>query len=741
MLRAETPSLRARLLHGPSISDWRRSVLLVASTAVLLSGYREVIRGQQWMLTTLMVVSLVLAACAILRAVGAPLAWLGGLLVWFVALVWIFVPSTLYIVVPTPSSIGALNELWGRAKDIMFVESTPVAQAEPIVFVIAASFGAISILLDWIVFGLRRPVLAGAVFIGMYVFPTAASGTRPDVLIFVVIAALWLALLRLEMTHGRGSAIPGVLRGGVPSIVIASAAVAVSVALPPALPHVSNIAVSWGKAPPGAFDRGINPILELGQNLRRNSPSTALRFTTTGGEAPYLKVATLMDFSGKAWSPSSEVKYGRIEGNVGLDRDVKRTEVRTSITIKNLDSPRVPVPYPATEVDGLKGNWNWESQGLTLRSNSSSSTDQKYTITSLKIEPTLTQMRESNTFIGPSLGRYVSLPGSMSPSIARTARQVTAGADNDYDRAVALQSYFRNGDFTYSETAPVADGYDGSGVDVIARFLKVKAGYCVHFSSAMAVMARSLGIPARIAVGYAPGVQVGTTKGGTAIYEDTSDDLHAWPELYFDGIGWINFEPTPGVGFATDFAVSPTGSNADPSAGTVDPRINQGGQRTDRSLIDNAPTIARADSTASRSAGVALFGLALVLLLPFVIRQVQRRWRLRGSSPSPSRLWAELEFTARDYSMFVTGSQTPRTFASELGARPGMDQQALGRFLSAVERQRFGPAGPIADSRGDFRTVTGCLRAGATRLQRVKAALFPRSLFGQPTYQARPQTA
>lgn len=741
MLRAETPTLRSRLLRRPTLNDWRRSVVLLASIAVLLSSYRDVIRGRQWMVSTILVVALVLAACAILRALGAPLAWLGGLAMWFVALVWIFVPQTLFAVIPTPSSISALNDLWGHARDIMYAEVTPVAAAKPIVYVVAFSFGLLAILLDWIVFGLRKPLLAGAVFIGMYVFPTAASGHKPQILVFVGVAALWLVLLRLEMTHTRGPAIPGLLRGGVPTILIGAAALAVSVALPPALPHVSNIAVSWGKAPPGAFDRGINPILELGQNLRRNSPATALQFTTTDDEAPYLKVATLLDFSGKAWKPSNEVRYGRIEGVAGIFREVARKEIKTNITIKHLDSPRLPVPYPATEVDGLTGDWDWESQGLTLRSDSDTSTDQRYTITSLKIAPTRAQMRSANTFVGPTLRRYVALPADMPASIARTAQKVTANADTNYDRALALQAYFRDGDFTYSETAPVAEGYDGSGVDVIAQFLKVKAGYCVHFSSAMAVMARSLGIPARIAVGYAPGAQVGTTKGGRAIYEDTSNDLHAWPELYFDGVGWVNFEPTPGVGYATDFSVTPAGDNADPIGPDGNPQVNQGARLPDRNLIDNTPTIKADNGTTSRSAGVVLFGLAFVLLLPCVIRLAQRRWRLRGSARSPSRLWAELEFTARDFSVFVTTSETPRRFASELSSWPGMDHEALGRLLTAVELERFGPPGSATESMADFRIVMASLRAGASRFQRIKAMFVPRSLFGQPTYLPRPQTA
>ena len=95
--------------------------------------------------------------------------------------------------------------------------------------------------------------------------------------------------------------------------------------------------------------------------------------------------------------------------------------------------------------------------------------------------------------------------------------------------------------------APVDDGYDGDGFEVIAEFLEKKSGYCVHFSSAMAILARMAGIPARISLGYLPGDRV--VGADTRLsYTVGTDDLHAWPELYFSGVGWVPFEPTPGAG-------------------------------------------------------------------------------------------------------------------------------------------------------------------------------------------------
>src|SRR5699024_9034687 len=140
-----------------------------------------------------------------------------------------------------------------------------------------------------------------------------------------------------------------------------------------------------------------------------------------------------------------------------------------------------------------------------------------------QIKPTLTQLRggdvEHGGIVWNQLRAETRLPSDTPAIIGRTAARVTAGADSSYDRAVALQDWLRSsGEFSYSEVAPVADGYDGTGIDVISQFLDQRRGYCVHFASTMAVMARELGIPARLAVGFAPGTVVRTDDQGTAVY-------------------------------------------------------------------------------------------------------------------------------------------------------------------------------------------------------------------------------
>ena len=141
-------------------------------------------------------------------------------------------------------------------------------------------------------------------------------------------------------------------------------------------------------------------------------------------------------------------------------------------------------------------------------------------------------------------------PVELPEVIGETAAGVTADATNDYDRLIALQSWFRS-QFSYSLETPVDEGFDGTGADAVARFLDVKSGYCIHFAGAFALMAESLDMEVRIVVGYLPGALTETTRGDEAVYSVSSDQLHSWPEVLFPGVGWVPFEPTASLGVPT----------------------------------------------------------------------------------------------------------------------------------------------------------------------------------------------
>lgn len=293
-----------------------------------------------------------------------------------------------------------------------------------------------------------------------------------------------------------------------------------------------------------------------------------------------------------------------------------------------------------------------------------------------------------------------------------TALRVTKGTRNDYEQAVKLQDWFaEDGGFRYD-----VDVESGTGVQAISRFLKDKEGFCVHFSFSMAAMARSLGIPARVAVGFMPGTT--QTDGSLSV---GIRDAHAWPELYFEGAGWTRFEPTPSRGSTPTYtrADTPSGTatgpaqpqqsaSAQPSAA---PSASESCTPQERRLGDCGPEkevgAAASDGSGPDPLTVVLLTLgALVLLslplLPLLWRTRVRARRLgsagvRGPEETAARtlaVWREINDTAWDYGVEPDESRTPRKSAARivrLGELGGEAADAVHRVARAVEEALYAP--------------------------------------------------
>jgi transglutaminase-like putative cysteine protease len=155
--------------------------------------------------------------------------------------------------------------------------------------------------------------------------------------------------------------------------------------------------------------------------------------------------------------------------------------------------------------------------------------------------PSPSQLRRAANTLPQFAAAYLQLPG-LDPRIPRLAGQVTGSASNDYDKAVALESYLKThyGYTLQLPTSPVADP--------LANFLfERKQGHCEYFASSMAVMLRTLRIPARVVNGF----RSDEFNDLTSSYVVRAKNAHAWVEAYFPGYGWVTFDPTPGGAIAT----------------------------------------------------------------------------------------------------------------------------------------------------------------------------------------------
>ncbi|MEU0751396.1 transglutaminase domain-containing protein, partial [Streptomyces albogriseolus] len=433
----------------------------------------------------------------------------------------------------------------------------------------------------------------------------------------------------------------------------------------------------------------------------------------------------------------------------GLGPDVEFTEVGTSVSVaKWYGQTWLPMPYPPSRVS-VGGDWRYEPVGMTLVGDHGQNTrGLTYEVRSLDVRPTAEQLAKAPEPPADVLREYTELPDSLPSLVLETARAVTDGAKSDYDRAVMLQDWFTlSGDFQYDTQVDV-----GSGSQAIARFLKDKRGFCVHYSFAMASMARSLGIPARIAVGFAPG-----TPQADGTISVAMRDAHAWPELYFEGVGWTRFEPTPTRGSTPDYTVQDVEDNgpADPArpsqAAPADPSA-QPSRSTDCRADGSDPGSCESESPqAALDAGgdgpkwhvVLLWALAGLLVLalplsPLLWRTRMRAVRLGGHgraeedvAPRVLAAWEELTDTAWDHGIVPDESLTPRGAADRVVRTGGLDGDAAAsvrRLAGAVEQVLYAPRPrPAVGLADDVRRAAAALRDSASRRARLRALLAPRS--------------
>jgi hypothetical protein len=266
----------------------------------------------------------------------------------------------------------------------------------------------------------------------------------------------------------------------------------------------------------------------------------------------------------------------------------------------------------------------------------------------------------------------------------------------------------------------------------------------------MVVLVRALGIPARVAVGFATGHSDG--RGG---YTITTADAHAWPEVWFQGLGWVRFEPTPrsdGTASPPAYTFQPVGgagSTGGPSTPGTSTSTNRNGAPlpfADRGDASTDPgTLPALDPTQAQPAdhtrGLLLEIVGLVLVgaaaTPAVVRVLIRRRRISRRARAGAGSWREVLDTLVDVGIALPVSETPRGVARRLTASTGLldgpAAEALWALATDEERRRYAPASSpgaagATGAAGDVRRVRSGLLAASTRWQRVVAAVAPRSV-------------
>ncbi|HZB58588.1 MAG TPA: transglutaminase domain-containing protein, partial [Actinomycetota bacterium] len=346
----------------------------------------------------------------------------------------------------------------------------------------------------------------------------------------------------------------------------------------------------------------------------------------------------------------------------------------------------------------------------------------------------------------PNLQPYLET-GSLDREVRERADVVVEAKDADtpFEKALAIQDYLRSKEFRYNLNVPALS----AGGNQLQRFLtEVREGYCEQFAIAMAMMARQVGVPSRVAVGFTSGEVVDNN-----FLQVTTHDAHAWPELWFPETGWVPFEPTPRADgtVAVPSYTTPVGRVPSDDTGTT-PAPDTTGPDTPANPPVQPPEptpAAEGDPLAGAGAGrgwldrpVVRAGLAVVLLILAVpgvkwARNLLAR-RRAGHRPrdAVAESYAELTSWARDAGIGRRGAETPAAYARRLHDDFAADADPLVELTGLFEQAEYAPDEPGDDQAGEARRLARHARSSlAGRLgwrRRVVATVSPRSLVGQP---------
>ncbi|MFG2000085.1 DUF3488 and DUF4129 domain-containing transglutaminase family protein [Spirillospora sp. NPDC048911] len=764
----------------------RLKMTVMAALATLASsvGLYPLFASGTWFWSGLGAVIVVAGAGLIMRRLRAPalLGALGGLGALHLYLNVRFASSQALLgIIPTPGSLRRLGELMGDGWNAANQYAAPVPLVPGIELLAATGIGLVAVVVDLLAVRLRRSAPAGLPLLAMYSVPAAVREDSVSWLAFGLGALGFLMLLMAdarEQVGGWGRAVftrrwsestaePVAERPDSSGMAasgrrIGVAAVAVAVLLPTIVPGIH---------PRGLFGMGgdgaggsqtvttVEPLAQLKRKLNgENRDAVILTYRTDDADRPdYLRMYALDKFEGDRWTysgmPSSaadrvsgrDLPFPPGLGNAGFHGVTTRVRIRSAVDKVDF----LPVPYPPRRVQ-IKGDWRAHPQSLMVYSLRDSASGRSYTVSSLRVQPTAAELTRASKYPSDIVTQFTKLPRSIPAAVRRTAEEVTKGAPTAYDQAVRLQRWFTEGDFVYDLNPPPPS----SANDLAEFVLTSKRGYCEQFAASMAVMARMLNIPARVAIGYTAGTQIRPGE-----WEVRSKDAHAWPELYFEGAGWVRFEPTPAGFGGQGTAATPTYTQQqaeqpaqqqteapDPAATSSTAQSPSATEGPNQRPDDGGADVGTADEEKGGfpiPVGWLAGGLLVVMLLaaPMVVRLLTRRRRWSAAPPPttsapPSSAtahaaWREVHADALDHGLSWRPSDSPRAAARRLGELLELNptaSEALGRIARAEEVARYARSRPpAADLRADVRTVRTAMSAAVGRSARLRARLLPPS--------------
>ena len=485
----------------------------------------------------------------------------------------------------------------------------------------------------------------------------------------------------------------------------------------------------------------VSPLVQMGAVL--TDPKNDVPFFEVHvppGQHSYWRMEALDSFDGNTWEalPDDGAVAQVQNGTIQIRPETGQSVTQTFTMLHDLGYSWLVSGgnEPAQITIGHDVFWHPLSSSLTM--DGWPNDGESYTVTSTYANPTPDELRTAG--VGPGDAADLGLPTDPSmaipASVANTASRWTKGVDGDYAKVLAIMHHLdSSGGFSYDPTVDLQDNSQA-----LAEFLRERKGFCQQFAGLMAVMLRSLSIPARIGLGFAEGTPV---SGEPGTYIVNGQDYHSWVEVPFNGYGYVTFDPTPGFPLSTaSYATAPIkpkpcrtgkcgpdpGDGNNGSPGQHQDPSSEGGSTATEVGPPGLGTTARSISVSRLAIVAAAAAILLAAIGIPAVRALRRRRRLRAAKDPRMLIIATYDVfadRARELGVGRLPGDTLDEFRDRLVATDRLSEadRPLARMTTEVVRAAYSAARPDAatalDVSRDADAVLHALRSTTTLRKRV----------------------
>jgi transglutaminase-like putative cysteine protease len=729
------------------------------------------------------------------RPPGALQIWPGLLLLVFWLTYRYFRADAVFGFLPGSATWRDLSTLMDDLHNTMNNDSAPVHATIAVSVALCVLMALVTVLIDLLAVVGRHGALGGLPLLILLTVCGAVTREPVPWPIFVLAAIGFLILLGLDSTDDlvtwghriarepsgprRASETATAAGSGIAAPWVAALAIVIALVAGLMVPTGTHNLLSSairngnGEGTGSGSDGGtqLNAFARLAGDLKRTKTIELANVSVTPGlttQPFYLRYGVLSQVTQKGWQSSGTGPVESLDsttfptypdpsndfinsGVTNADGSVTfpvsgSVSFDATVHVVNLTGNPLVFATP-TNIRGLSARTGWDALDQTL-TGSSVRTGDSYDMTVQQLAPTQAELEASPRDENPLMQTWLQLP-NYSPAVqtyldntirtifGAAARNPRAPSVSQYEIARRIHDYFTDSQNGFVYSLQTKDGSSGSD---IVDFLQNKTGFCQQYAAAMGILLRRVGVPARVVLGYAH--EVPDQNGN---FKVTSKDAHAWVEVYFSGIGWVPFDPTPLAGISggssNDLAYAPHPTPANSLHASSGPTAGNRASNPSKSIdngSDQGNTTSDATTTSLPVARIVftalLFLLAAIASTPALIREQRRRRRIRRAAHSgPEPLWDELADTATDLGYAWSPARTPQQVAAWLAEPAGDALGSLTTLAQQVEHARYAPSdgAPRTDAARELRDVRSALLRDVSLWGRIKLRLLPASVLSR----------